>query len=353
MLARVRSSLLQGIDALPCEVEVDFDPTAIEKQLIVGLPDAAVKESLERVGAALGNSGYYPPPGRLLINLAPADLKKEGPVYDLPIAVGMLAVGGVIRERAEAGLDYRHAVMAGELALDGRVRPIKGALALASMARATGAKAAIVPAENAAEASIVGGIEVFGVRTLAELVGLLTGQLDVQPHPAPDVGGILRQAEAPIDFAEVRGQEGVKRAITIAAAGGHNLLGLCPCGGHGGGGLRQNSASLRGGSSERCEQRMCQLLESGVLDREQGGPDGQPTEPGARRARQDRRGGRPGDIGRVGVSEPGARADHAAGTAAGGFEAGAVGPRRPVAPVADRGGVDAGAGRGAAVGAGG
>ncbi len=231
MLARVRSSLLQGIDALPCEVEVDYDPTAIDRfPLIVGLPDAAVKESLERVRAALTNSGYYPPAGRLLINLAPADLKKEGPVYDLPIAVGMLAVNGVIKDRPEGGLDYRHAVLAGELALDGRVRPIKGALALASMAKATGATAAIVPAENAAEASIVGGIDVYGVSTVAELVGLLTGQLEVEPHAPPDVGGILRQAEAPIDFAEVRGQESVKRAITIAAAGQHNILMLGPAG---------------------------------------------------------------------------------------------------------------------------
>lgn len=235
MLARIRSSLLQGIDALPCEVEVDYDPTAIDRfPLIVGLPDAAVKESLERVRAALTNTGYYPPAGRLLVNLAPADLKKEGPVYDLPIAVGMLAVNGVIKDRPEGGLDYRHAVLAGELALDGRVRPIKGALALASMAKATGATAAIVPAENAAEASIVGGIDVYGVSTVAELVGLLTGQLEVEPHAPPDVGGILRQAEAPIDFAEVRGQESVKRAITIAAAGQHNILRLWPSGGYGG-----------------------------------------------------------------------------------------------------------------------
>ena len=231
MLARIRSSLLQGIDALPCEVEVDHDPTAIDKPpLIVGLPDAAVKESLERVRSALMNSGYYPSSGRTLINLAPADLKKEGPVYDLPIAAGLLAVGGVIRERPEAGLDFRTAVMAGELALDGRVRPIKGALALASMARATGAAAAIVPAENAAEAAVVSGIEVYGVRTLAELVGLLTGQLDFGPQPAPDVAGLLRHAEAPIDFGEVRGQESVKRAITISAAGSHNLLLLGPPG---------------------------------------------------------------------------------------------------------------------------
>ena len=231
MLARVRSSLLQGIDALPCEVEIDYDPTAIDKfPLIVGLPDAAVKESLERVRSAMTNSGYYPPSGRVLINLAPADLKKEGVVYDLPIAAGMLAVCGVIRDRPEGGLDYRGAVMAGELALDGRVRPIKGALALASMARATGARAAIVPAANASEAAVVGGIDVYGVETLSELVGLLTGKLEMEPHPPLDVAGVLHQAEAPIDFEEVRGQEGVKRAITISASGSHNLLLLGPPG---------------------------------------------------------------------------------------------------------------------------
>ena len=208
MLARVRSGLLQGIDALPCEVEVDFDPTAIERALIVGLPDAAVKEALERVRTALTNSGYLPPPGKLLINLAPADLKKEGPVYDLPIAVGMLAVQGVIRPRGDDGaghgLDPRSAVFAGELALDGRLRPVKGALALAAMAKDTGARAVVVPADNAEEAAIVAGVDVFGVRTLTEVVGLLTGQLDVEPTPAPDVRGLLRTAEAPIDFGDVR-----------------------------------------------------------------------------------------------------------------------------------------------------
>lgn len=230
MLARIRSGLLQGIDALPCEVEVDFDPTAIERAVIVGLPDAAVKEALERVRTALTNSGYLPPPGRLLVNLAPADLKKEGPVYDLPIAVGMLTVQGVIRSRDDDALDARTAVFAGELALDGRVRPVKGALALASMAKASGASAIIIPADNADEAAIVEGIEVFGVHTLAEVVGLLTGQLDLPPVPPPDITGLLRTARAPIDFADVRGQESVKRALTIAAAGTHNILLLGPAG---------------------------------------------------------------------------------------------------------------------------
>lgn len=237
MLARIRSGLLQGIDALPCEVEVDFDPTAIERALIVGLPDAAVKEALERVRTALTNSGYMTPPGRLLINLAPADLKKEGPVYDLPIAVGLLFVQGVIQSRDEASLDFRATVFAGELALDGRVRPVKGALALASMAKASGARAVVVPADNADEAAIVAGIEVYGVRTLAEVVGLLTGQLDLAPVAPPDITGLLQTAKPPIDFADVRGQESVKRALTIAAAGSHNIVQLCPSVGHGGGGV--------------------------------------------------------------------------------------------------------------------
>lgn len=230
MLARIRSSLLQGIDALPCDVEVDIDPTGIDKALIVGLPDAAVKESLERVRAALMNSGYYPPSGRLLINLAPADVRKEGPVYDLPIAVGLLVVQGVIHPDPSVGMDLGKTVFAGELALDGTVRPIKGALALASMAKALGASSVVVPHFNAAEAAIVSGLEVFGVRTIAEVVGLISGTLERTPVPPLDVAAMLRTAEAPIDFGDVRGQESVKRALTIAAAGDHNIVLLGPAG---------------------------------------------------------------------------------------------------------------------------
>lgn len=245
MLARVQSYLLQGIDALACEVEVDFDDAGSqERPIIVGLPDAGVKESLERVRSAMGNAGYAFPNGRLVVNLAPADVRKEGPMYDLPMAVGMLVVQGIIRTapkfgavpaasiiaEPEEGLDYRSMVFAGELALDGRVRPIKGAIAMASLAKARGAKGIIVPADNAAEAAVVRGIDVFGVRTLSEVVGLLTGHMDSNPVPPVDVETLLRNTAAPIDFAEVRGQEGVKRAIVISAAGGHNLLMLGPPG---------------------------------------------------------------------------------------------------------------------------
>ncbi len=229
MPARVRSYLLVGVEARPCEIEVDLDDTSLERQTIVGLPDTAVRESLERVRSAMGNAGYPFPRGKTVINLAPADVRKEGPLYDLPIAVALLLAQGVIRPE-KAGLDLRRTVFAGELALDGRVRPVKGAIAAADGARADGMGAFVVPADNAGEAAVVEGVSVFGVRSLEEVVGLLAGDLDPEPHPPPDVGKLLRESPAPVDFAEIRGQEGVKRAIVVAAAGGHNLLMLGPAG---------------------------------------------------------------------------------------------------------------------------
>lgn len=229
MIARVQSFLLTGIDASACEIEVDFDPTDIDKQLLVGLPDAAVKESMERVRSALMNSGYAFPIGRTLINLAPADVRKEGPMYDLPIAVGLLAVQGLFRT-APPMLDLRKTLFAGELALDGRVRPVRGCIAAALLARDKGFDSLIVPAENAAEAAVVTNVNVFGVRTISELVGLLQGELDAEPFPAPDIVAMLEQSEPPIDFSEVRGQESVKRAIVVAAAGSHNVVMLGPAG---------------------------------------------------------------------------------------------------------------------------
>jgi magnesium chelatase family protein len=249
MLARVQSYLLQGIDALPCEVEVDFELGEQTNHTVVGLPDASVKESIERMNSALVNSGYPFPKGRMLVNLAPADVRKEGPMYDLPIAVGYLVTQGIVtgtrphastKDRSllrranesggESGLDLRQFLFAAELALDGRLRPIKGAIAMAALAAERGLRGVIIPAENAAEAAVVPNVEVIGARTLSEVVGILNGQIEAMAHPTADVEGMLRTATAPVDFAEIRGQEAVKRAIVIAAAGSHNILMLGPAG---------------------------------------------------------------------------------------------------------------------------
>ncbi|MEM7630313.1 MAG: YifB family Mg chelatase-like AAA ATPase [Planctomycetota bacterium] len=231
MLSRVHSALLVGIDAHPCEVEVDLDPSGLDQQGVVGLPDAAVRESLQRVRAALQNAGYPFPVGKTLINLAPADVRKEGPMYDLPIAAGLLLAQQVIGAgAASGGLDPRTTVLAGELSLDGRVRPIRGALSIADRARSDGMRSVIVPSDNAPEAAVVEGIDVFGVSTIAEVVGLMGGELEPEPMPPADVASLVTQAEPEVDFADVKGQEGAKRALMIAAAGAHNLLMLGPAG---------------------------------------------------------------------------------------------------------------------------
>jgi magnesium chelatase family protein len=227
MVSRIRSYLLEGIEALPCEVEVDIERGDFDKETLVGLPDAAVRESLERVRAAMGNSGYPPARGKILINLAPADVRKEGPMYDLPIAVGMLLGVNAI---PSGGLDPRTTLFAGELALDGRVRPVRGALAMADLARSMGMESVVLPAENAPEAAVMAGVSVYGVSTLTEVVGLLSGAIEAEPHPPADVHAMLASAEPEVDFSEVKGQESVKRAMVIAAAGRHNLLMLGPAG---------------------------------------------------------------------------------------------------------------------------
>ncbi len=225
MLAQVHSFVLSGIDPLPCEIEVDVGDQGLPKTTIVGLPDAAVKESIERVRSAIINSGYPFPISRLLVNLAPADIRKEGPIFDLPIAVGLLLAERVIQTQR-----HKRLLFAGELALDGRVRPVSGVVNLAILCKQLQLDGVIVPVDNAREASAVGGIEVFPVDTLASVVAFLNDQHAIDPLPDIDADAILNSHPAQIDFADVKGQESVKRAMLIAAAGAHNVIMIGPAG---------------------------------------------------------------------------------------------------------------------------
>ncbi|MEX2673233.1 MAG: YifB family Mg chelatase-like AAA ATPase [Phycisphaeraceae bacterium] len=225
MLAQVHSYVLQGVDALACEIEVDVADRGLVKTTIVGLPDASVRESIERVRSAVLNSGFPFPASRMLINLAPADLKKEGPVYDLPIAVGLLLANQTIETQ-----HHRHLLFAGELALDGRLRPVKGVISMAMLAARAGMHGIIVPLENANEASAVGDIEVYPADSLTSVVAHLNDLRLIEPHPTFDADRKLSEAVPEIDFADVRGQETIKRALTIAAAGGHNTAMIGPPG---------------------------------------------------------------------------------------------------------------------------
>jgi magnesium chelatase family protein len=226
VVARMHSFVLDGIDAQPCEVEVDVADAGLPGATIVGLPDAAVKESIERVRAAVTNRGYHYPSGRVLVNLAPADVRKEGPVYDLPIALGLLQAEGVVRIDPDAPVT----VIAGELALDGRVRPVTGVINLAIMAAQRGARRVIVPTANAPEAAVVDGLAVHGIDALDDAVAILNGVDDRPPERPIDVEALIAAASAEVDFADIVGQEAAKRAVTIAAAGAHNILMIGPAG---------------------------------------------------------------------------------------------------------------------------
>jgi magnesium chelatase family protein len=224
MLAKVLSSAVLGVDAYVVEVEVDIT-MGLPAFATVGLPDGAVRESKDRVKSAIKNTGYRFPPHRITVNLAPADIKKEGAGFDLPMAVGILAATGLVnRDRLQ------HYLIIGELSLDGKVKPTKGALPVALTARNIGLAGIIVPEANSKESAVVQGVKVFAATHLSQVVDFLNESCAMSPTSIDVEDLFSKDSHYEMDFNEVKGQEHVKRALEIAAAGGHNVLMVGPPG---------------------------------------------------------------------------------------------------------------------------